>query len=70
MKTEIVFLTLEGSLLVKETYQTVKRRLLSEGLFFEVTAVEGKMTIAKSAVGVCTKYEEKTEKKKGKHDKI
>jgi len=37
---------------VKETYPTVKKRLLSEGSFFEVTNSEGKVTLSKSVIAM------------------
>ncbi len=47
-KTEIE--TKNATIEVKETYGTIKRRMLAEGSFFEVTMETGKMMIAKWTV--------------------
>ncbi len=37
-------------LIVKETYETLKKRLVDSAMFFEVTSMDGKITLNKTSV--------------------
>ena len=59
MRTAIKLYSANAAVEVKETYQTIKRRLNENGMFFEVTDQIGKLTLAKKAVEWATIVDEK-----------
>jgi ribosome biogenesis protein Nip4 len=70
MHTLIVMVFAEMKIEVRETYGTIKNRLVHIGDFFEATTAQGKMTLAKSSIQWCAPITQKTVmiKKEGKHD--
>lgn len=59
MRTAIKLYSADVAVEVKETYQTIKRRLNENGMFIEVTDQIGKLTLAKKAVEWATIVDEK-----------
>ena len=59
MRTAIKLYSANVAVEVKETYQTIKRRLNENGMFIEVTDQIGKLTLAKKAVEWATIVDEK-----------
>ncbi|MDD5006373.1 MAG: hypothetical protein PHS93_08370 [Candidatus Omnitrophica bacterium] len=64
MKTQIGLVGSPEVMGVKETYQTIKRRLFSESDFIEMTNAEGKLTISKSVIGMIAPIVKRVEEKK------
>lgn len=64
MKTQIGFINVPEPLGVKETYSTIKRRLLAEGNFIEATTAECKMTFSKSVIAMIAPIVKKEDDKK------
>ena len=50
MKSEIILVSNQQPIAIKESYETIKRRLRDESYFIELTDKRGKVTISKVSI--------------------